>query len=75
MIPFDDDMMMIVLDLPDMAGDPGEENRHLEKGPMNGMPESDAEKVLCDIYCMLKKHFGDKCDEGIDDEMEASDEL
>lgn len=60
MIPFDEETMMVMLELPDM---PKMDKRHLEKGPMEGMPGSDAEKLLCDIYCMLKKHFGDEYEE------------
>ena len=60
MIPFDEETMMVMLELPDM---PKMDKRHLEKGPMEGMPGSDAEKLLYDIYCMLKKHFGDECEE------------
>lgn len=60
MIPFDEETMMVMLELPDM---PDMGKRHLEKGPMEGMTDSDAEKLLCDIYCMLKKHFGEKCEE------------
>lgn len=60
MIPFDEETMMVMLELPDM---PEIGKRHLEKGPMEGMPCSDAEKLLRDIYCMLKKHFGEKPEE------------
>lgn len=60
MIPFDEETMMVMLELPDM---PKMDKRHLEKGPMEGMQGSDAEKLLCDIYCMLKKHFGEKPEE------------
>lgn len=73
MIPFDEDTMMVMLELPDM---PKMGKRHLEKGPMEGMPDSDAEKLLCDIYCMLKKHFGEECEEKDDkEEKEEEDEL
>lgn len=65
MIPFDEETMMVMLELPDM---PKIDKRHLEKGPMKGIPDSDAEKLLCDIYCMLKKHFGEKCEEKDDKE-------
>ena len=67
MIPFDEETMMVMLELPDM---PEMGKRHLEKGPMEGMHGSDAEKLLCDIYCMLKKHFGEECDEKDDKKKE-----
>lgn len=72
MIPFDDKAMMVMLELPDM---PDMNERHLDKGPMEGMPESDAEEILKRIYCMLKEHFGDKCEDEEDDGEEAEDEL
>lgn len=72
MIPFDNDTMMLMLELP-TAPDMGS-NRHIEKGPMEGMPEGEAEDLLCKIYCMLKEHFGDECPEADNDE-EVEDEL
>ena len=70
MIPFDDETMMIMLELPGM---PDMSNRHLEKGPMEGM-ESESDQLLKKIYCMLKEHFGDECPEENDEE-EIEDEL
>ena len=46
MIPFDEETIMVMLELPDR---PKMDKRHLEKGPMEGMPGSDAEKLLYDI--------------------------
>lgn len=56
MIPFDDETMMVMLELPDM---PDMSKGHIEKGPMEGM-ESESDQLLKKIYCMLKKHFGDE---------------
>ena len=70
--PFDEDTMMIMLEIPDM---PGNKPRHIEKGPMEGMQESDSEELLRSIYCMLKKHFGEECNENDNEEKESENEF
>lgn len=59
MIPFDDNTMMVMLELPACPSMGG--NRHIEKGPMEGM-QSESDELLRKIYCMLKEHFKDECD-------------
>ena len=70
MIPFDDETMMVMLELPDM---PDMSKEHIEKGPMKGM-ESESDQLLKKIYFMLKKHFGDECPKESEEE-EVEDEF
>lgn len=74
MNPFDENAMMIMLELPDMP-DPSMSKRHVEEGPMEGMPQGEAEKKLKEIYCMLKDYFGEECPAEDKEDKEQADEF
>lgn len=63
-MPFDEDAIMIMLNMPEppMHGGPDGQHGHTEHGPMEGM-EGDSEGLLRKIFCMLKEHFGEECKE------------